>query len=139
MVEVLTRSVIAEKLGVHPETLRYYEAQKLIDKPARLSNGYRVYQEKDLKKMQFILMAKKLGFSLKEIKDLLKITETENLNKKEHREKVRGVAELKSSEIHEKINLLKQMKKSLDELILQCEQKKELEDCPIISCLKNIS
>jgi len=133
MAKGLTRSVVAKKLGINPETLRYYEEQKLIPKPMRLSNDYRVYSEKEVDQIRFILMAKKLGFSLKEIKDLFVLTQIEDVD----REKVRMLAEIKSQEIQEKLSQFTKMRSMLDDLILQCRQAVQLDPCPIVSCLRD--
>ncbi len=131
MAKGFTRSVIAKKLGINPETLRYYEKQKLIPKPIRLSNDYRVYSEEEVDQIQFILMAKSLGFSLKEIKNLFILTQIEE----QDREKIRALAETKSQEIQEKLIQLTRIKAVLDDLILQCRQGKEIDPCPIALCL----
>ena len=64
---------IAEKIGVNIETLRYYEKIKIMPKPKRMESRYRIYDELDLKRLLFIKRAKELGFTLKEIKELLNI------------------------------------------------------------------
>ena len=132
MAELLTRSVLAEKLEINPETLRYYEKNKLIEPPKRLVNNYRVYREEDFKRMKFILMAKRLGFSLREIKELLNMSVLENSN----REKIRIFAEEKSAEIEKKLEELGQIKMSLDELIKLCKKRTGTARCPIIECLE---
>ncbi len=127
----LTRGSIAKKLKINPETLRYYETQKLIKKPVRLANNYRVYEEDDITRIKFILMAKNLGFSLKEIKELLHLSVTE----KSDREKVRLLAQHKSQIIDEKIIQLTKMKRTLDELVVLCHSHKTAPECPILKCL----
>jgi DNA-binding transcriptional MerR regulator len=76
-------------------------------------------------------MAKKLGFSLKEIQELFAITHAEDFD----RERIRAVAEIKSQEIQEKLVQLNQMKAVLDDLILKCRQGEKVDPCPIASCL----
>lgn len=127
----LTRGNLAKQLHINSETLRYYELQKLIKKPERLENNYRVYDEDDIARIKFILMAKGLGFSLKEIKDLLKLSITE----KSDRHKVRNLVSNKSSLINEKIAQLTKMKSVLDELTILCKSNKTASHCPILKCL----
>lgn len=127
----LTRGQVARELNINPETLRYYEVQKLIKKPVRLINNYRVYDENDIERLKFIVMAKKLGFSLKEIKELLNLA----LDVKGNREKVRTLAKQKSQILAEKITQLSNLKKILDKLIKTCQIHKASKACPILETL----
>lgn len=68
-----TRKDIAELFNIGKETLRYYEEIKLMPVPTRDDNGYRVYFEEDLLRLEFIIKMKKYGFTLKEISDLIKM------------------------------------------------------------------
>lgn len=62
---------LARGAGVHVETVRYYERRGLLDEPPRSPAGYRQYSADDLWRLQFIGRAKRLGFTLGEISDLL--------------------------------------------------------------------
>jgi len=62
---------LAKKLGLNPKTLRYWEEIGLLPPPPRDSSGFRNYTEEHLKLCEFILKAKKLGFSLEEIKEII--------------------------------------------------------------------
>lgn len=62
---------LAEEVGINAETVRYYEKLKLLPRPKRKESRYRIYDETDLKRLMFIKRAKELGFTLKEIKELL--------------------------------------------------------------------
>lgn len=63
-------SELAERVGVPPTTLRYYESQGLL--PARRTgSGYRTYDDRDVERMRFITAAKRLGLPLDRIRDLL--------------------------------------------------------------------
>lgn len=126
-----TRGYIAKKLKINLETLRYYEKQKLIKKPLRLLNNYRNYDDEDIMRLQFIIMAKELGFSLKEIKDLLNLSITE----KSDRKKVRALVSSKSNIIENKIKQLTKIKVVLTELILLCHTNKTASHCPILKSL----
>lgn len=132
MDKILTRSAVAKQLDIHPETLRYYEQQHLIDKPARVANDYRVYNQSHIQQLRFILTAKRLGFSLKEIKELMALAVT----KKSNRKKVRAMAQTKSTMIDEKISQLTQLKSALDQLIVLCRKSKGATRCPILACLQ---
>jgi len=69
---------IAKELGIKIDTIRYYEKIGLIPKPKRLENGYRVYSEKHIYIIKFIISSKNFGFTLKEIKKVLGILTKEN-------------------------------------------------------------
>ena len=66
---------LAKKAGVNVQTVRFYERRKLLPEPPRKESGYRVYGEPDLRRLAFIRQAKTLGFSLKEIQEILRMRE----------------------------------------------------------------
>lgn len=66
---------LAKKGGVSIQTVRFYERQGLLPDPGRKESGYRVYGEKDLRRLVFIRQAKDLGFSLEEIREILHMRE----------------------------------------------------------------
>ena len=68
--ETVTIGRLAELAGVHVETIRYYEKRGLLDPPSRSAAGYRLYDEADLWRLEFIARAKQLGFTLAEITEL---------------------------------------------------------------------
>lgn len=63
---------MAKQAGVKVETLRFYERRGLLSPPARTESGYRQYSGDDLRRLRFIQQAKSFGFSLREIKDVLR-------------------------------------------------------------------
>src|SRR5690242_13179354 len=68
----LTIGQVARRTGVGIETVRFYEREGLLNRPARSpSSGYRLYEEEVVARLEFILRAKELGFTLNEIKELL--------------------------------------------------------------------
>lgn len=64
---------LARRAGVNIETLRFYERQKLLRAPARTAGGYRDYSERDLETVCFIKQCQHLGFTLKEIGQLVEL------------------------------------------------------------------
>ena len=129
---LLTRGKLSKLLNIHVETIRFYEAQQVLKKPMRLSNNYRVYREEDLERLKFVLMAKDLGFSIKEIKELLSLS----INEKSNRHKVRQLTEKKVQLIQEKILQLSHMADELNHLIKLCKTRKKVASCPIINCVR---
>ncbi len=67
----LTIGLVARRAGVGVETVRFYERQGLIEEPPRRLSGYREYDDEVVVRLGFIRRAKELGFTLKEIKELL--------------------------------------------------------------------
>ncbi len=66
---------LAARAGTSADTVRYYERRGLLGPPQRTSSGYRVYQDEALRRLQFIRRAKRLGFSLDDIRGLLGLAE----------------------------------------------------------------
>jgi MerR family copper efflux transcriptional regulator len=69
----LTIGEMAERAKVHVETLHYYERRGLIERPPRSASNYRQYPEDVVQRVRFIKRAQALGFSLKDIKELLSL------------------------------------------------------------------
>lgn len=64
---------LAASLALNPKTIRYYEQQGLLPTPLRTSAGYRSYHAEDQDRLRFIVQAKLLGLSLREISAILAI------------------------------------------------------------------
>ena len=131
--ETLTRGKLAKRSGVNIETLRYYEKRNLIDPPRRSEAGYRLYTPADILRIRFIKNAQKLGFTLNEIRELLKLRIKVNTSC----DSVLKKAEHKRTEIMVKIKDLQSMKRALDQLIHKCEQSIPTEDCPILESFES--
>jgi len=63
---------LAQQAGVSVQTVRFYERRQLLPEPARKESGFREYSESELKQLRFIRQAKALGFSLDEIRDIIR-------------------------------------------------------------------
>jgi DNA-binding transcriptional MerR regulator len=61
---------VAKKIGLTPDTIRFYERNSLIPRPSRSAGGFRQYADADLETLRFIRQAQHLGFSLKEVREL---------------------------------------------------------------------
>lgn len=64
---------LARRLGLNVRTLRYYDSIGLLPPAARTEGGYRVYSERDEKLLRFVLQAKKAGFTLEEIQQIIQL------------------------------------------------------------------
>lgn len=126
----LTIGQVAKLAQVGIETIRFYEREKVIPEPSRRESGYREYDPEILSRLQFIKRAKDLGFSLKEITELLAL----RVNGKQDCSGVKKRAEAKLVEIERKISDLKRMQKVLNRVNDACVANKPIADCPILKC-----
>ncbi|MFQ6008035.1 MAG: MerR family transcriptional regulator [Candidatus Zixiibacteriota bacterium] len=129
----LHSSELAGLAGVNKETIRFYERKGLLPEPERTSSGYRIYTDDDLKRLQFIRNAQQLGFNLKEINELLEISDGKISGCAE----VKKLAEMKVEFISAQIKSLSRLRRVLNDLIKQCSGKGGITHCPIIDSLSS--
>ena len=113
------------------ETVRFYEREGLIPQPPRPESGFRRYPQDAVSRIRFIQRSKTLGFSLKEIKDLLSLRVDSATSCGE----VKNRAEEKIADIERKIHSLREMKKALEKLTAACRGKGPTAECPILDAL----
>jgi MerR family transcriptional regulator, copper efflux regulator len=130
--EGLTSGEVAERAGVHIETLRYYERRGLIERPPRSATNYWLYPEDAVRRVRFIKRAQEIGFSLKDIKELLSLRAAPEAGCAE----VRAHAAAKIKAIDEKIGTLRAMKHALSTLVRACSGEGPRTDCPILQALE---
>ncbi len=133
--ENFTIGKLAKMTDTSIDTIRYYERIGLLPEPKRKSSGYRLFNEIDTKKVNFIKKAKTLGFSLKEIKELLLL----KVDSKTSCDEIRKSAQNKLLFVEQKMYELGHVKEALKRLINQCEKKLPTTDCPIIEALEDKS
>lgn len=126
--ESFTIKKLAERAGVNPETVRFYERKGIMPPPKKNASGYRYYTENDVRRLHFIQMAKKHGFTLSEIKELLEL----KVDPHTSCEEVQAIAEEKIQDIQLKINELTKMKNALKRLAASCHSGAPAGDCPIL-------
>lgn len=130
MIERLTIGKLAQASAVGIETIRFYERKELIKQPKK-QGTFRYYPPELIDRIKFIKRSQELGFTLKEVKELLEL-------KIRNQSKCSDVLEKtnkKIIEINEKIKDLKKMKKSLDGLAKCCtSDDMPLSSCPILEC-----
>jgi len=124
---------LARQANVNIETIRFYERKGLMPNPQRTPAGFRVYSQKDLQRLNFILMAKKHGFTLKEIKELLDL----RVNPDSTCDDVRKKAEIKIKLIEQKLQELRRMKKALKTLMASCHGSNPAGECPILEAFEH--
>lgn len=121
---------LSKLTGTKIVTIRYYEKIGLLPSPPRTENGYRSYTLNHLKILSFIINSRKLGFSLVEIKNLLKVSNKANISRNE----VLNITKNHLNNIKSKILSLQKMEKSLNNLIKECPNSK-ISGCGIIDSL----
>lgn len=122
---------VARQAGVNVETLRFYERVGILPEPPRRPSGYRDYPPETVDLIRFVKRAQELGFSLREVQELLDLRQVPARASG----KVVRLVKAKLDEIDHKIRDLDAMRRALGELLCACEQKKSGTSCPIIASL----
>ena len=122
---------IAAAADVNIQTLRYYERVGLLPEPERRSSGYRAYAPETVRRVRFIKRAQDLGFTLREIADLLKLRE----QSASACEQVEERASATLDRIREKIRYLESMEAALFEYVTACRRPQPLGECPLLHTL----
>ncbi len=129
--ESLTIGQLAQRAGVGVETIRFYEREGLISEPPRRPSGYRDYPLETVARIVFIRRAKDLGFTLKEINELLELRVRPRFNCSQ----VKQSADAKIADIDGKIASLRRMRRALKDLTKACEERTPTTECPILASL----
>ncbi len=127
----LTIGHLAKQAGVNLETVRYYERRDLLPRPPRSASGYRLFPVEAARRLRFIRRAQDLGFSLKEIRELLSLRVSRTTRSAD----IRARAEAKVADIEAKIRSLESMKKTLRKLTRICDGCAPMAECPILESL----
>ncbi len=126
----LTIGKLANSSDVSVETIRFYERRGLITQPQKLG-GFRKYPESLIAKIRFIKRSQQLGFTLKEVEELLEFTQSEESSCQD----ILSRTDKKILEIEEKIKDLNSIKDSLISLSRCCEDKSiALSKCELMDC-----
>ena len=118
---------VAEATGLPAKTIRYYESIGLVAPARRTGGNYRLYEARDVTTLRFIERARRLGFSLKEVAELL------TLWRDRHRASadVRRLAEAQIRRVDARLLELKDMRRSLRHLLERCHGD-DRPECPIL-------
>ncbi len=116
--------------GVNIETIRYYERVKMLPPPPRTASGRRIYGSTDLRTLTFIRRSRELGFSLDEIRALLRLGGPERASCRE----VREIAAHHLEDIRAKLGDLKKLEHLLAKTVARCSGK-TAPDCPVLDIL----
>ena len=127
----LTIGKAARAAGLGVETVRFYEREGLLDRPARRESGYRQYGEGVVARLRFIRRAKELGFTLREVKELLALSGDPDATRAD----VRARALAKVADVEARVRGLLRIKGALVALTASCHGDGPLEGCPILEAL----
>jgi MerR family transcriptional regulator, copper efflux regulator len=120
---------LAKRGGVGIDTVRYYERNGLLAPRTRLASGYRRYSDLEVARLRFIRRAQALGFTLKEIKELLALSAQRDVGR------VKRSAQAKLVDVEERIAALERIREGLAKLIAACPGHGRAADCPILKAL----
>lgn len=126
----LTIGALSRRTGCHVETIRFYERVRLLPKPRRSAGGYRLYELGHLKRLTFIRRARDLGFTLEEVRMLLRLADERARPCAE----VRDVAAAHLEDVRAKIADLQAMEGVLAAVVARCADGTRPE-CPVIEAL----
>lgn len=124
-------SEVAKRAAVKLQTIHYYERVGLLPRPPRTAANYRVYSPEAIRRVRFIKRAQELGFTLRDIKELLSLRAAPKTCCAD----VRRQAQAKLQEIDTKIGGLQGMRRALTKLIRECSGKGPVTACPILEAL----
>jgi MerR family transcriptional regulator, copper efflux regulator len=128
----MTIGQVAAQASVHPETVRYYERRKLLPAPDRTQAGYRQYSPDAVARIRFIKRAQELGFSLKEIEELLALRVRHGAACHDVEDRARAKIRL----VERKIRQLGDINDVLGQLVQACRKRKPTAECPILEALQ---
>ncbi|MBB3189518.1 Hg(II)-responsive transcriptional regulator [Halomonas cerina] len=125
----MTIGSLAKTAGVNVETIRYYQRRGLLPEPERPYGSIRRYSHHEVERLTFIRTAQRLGFSLSEVAELLRLEDGT------HCEEASVLAEHKLADVREKLAGLKRIERTLVRLVEACHQHSTTISCPLIASL----
>jgi MerR family transcriptional regulator, mercuric resistance operon regulatory protein len=129
----ITIGSLAKSAGVGVETVRYYQRRGLLSEAGAKKGAFRVYDDAEVSRLQFIRRAQALGFSLDEIAGLLALDEETD------RDAARRVAQAKIADIDSRMRQLQHVRSALQQLVSCCEDASASAPCPILRALGGVS
>jgi MerR family mercuric resistance operon transcriptional regulator/MerR family gold-responsive transcriptional activator of gol and ges genes len=129
----LTIGQLAKSVGVNVQTVRYYERRRLLIPSDRKPSGYRLYGDEAIRRLRFIKNAQALGFTLREIAELLnlRITSAARCGDVQRR------AQAKLGQVEAKVRDLRALVQALRRLIKDCRAGQPTDRCPILKALED--
>ena len=118
---------------VSAKMIRHYESLGLLSRVTRTDNGYRQYNDADVRTLQFIKRARNLGFSIAEIAELVDLWN----NRRRASASVKRIAQKHVDELTQRIESMQAMQRTLSSLLVHC-QGDDRPECPILDDLAGI-
>ena len=125
----LTIGTFAKAAGVNVETIRFYQRKRLLPEPDRPYGSIRRYGKADVARVKFVKAAQRLGFSLDEIAQLLKLEDGT------HCSEAAELATLRLADVRDRLSNLKRMELALAKLVGKCRAHHGNISCPLIDAL----
>lgn len=122
----MTIGRFAREAGVGTETVRYYQRRGLLPVPSTGATAYREYDEQMLRRLRFIRRVQAAGFTLQEIRELLR------LDRSRDRARIRDVANRKLADLDLRISELQRVARALAQVVQECAHGEASRPCPII-------
>jgi len=125
----LTIGPLATAAGVSVETIRFYQRRGLLSEPHRPLRGFRRYGNAELARVRFIKAAQRLGFTLEEIAELLKLEDATDCGE------ARVLAERRLRDVRERLANLRRVETALSQVVARCGAARSTTRCPLIESL----
>ena len=126
----LTIGGLSKRTGVNIETIRFYERVGILPKPPRSAGGHRIYSQNQLMRVGFVRRSRELGFSLDEVRALLRLVDGGRYTCAE----VKAIALDHLADVRRKVADLRRLEKTLVNVAGKCKGGK-VPDCPVIEAL----
>jgi MerR family transcriptional regulator, copper efflux regulator len=114
---------LAKATAVNVQTLRFYEREGLLPEPSRTSSGYREYRERDVARVRFIRSCQQIGFTLRDVREVLELhrvlalRERAEVLKPRAQQRFLATANRRLASIDDKLKILTKMKKDMKSLV----------------------
>lgn len=125
-----TISGVAQAAGVNVETIRFYQRRGLLVEPAKPLGGIRRYDDAEIARVQFIKAAQRIGFTLDEIAQLLRLDDGTRCAE------ARTIAEHKLADVRQRLSDLQRIEAALAQLVDRCASRRGTVSCPLIDALQ---
>ncbi len=127
--ETFSIGAFAKAAGVNVETIRFYQRKRLLAEPARPPGGIRRYGNAEVAQVKFVKSAQRLGFSLDEVAQLLRLEDGT------HCTEAADLAALRLADVRNRLADLARMETALAALVEQCGTRQRNVPCPLIASL----